>query len=154
MSDDSITDAGPEAADTPDTDPATAAGNEASSSAGDQPGTDAVQVNSQILDAVRQTRSAVRIDSGDTSKVVDAGVGYQKASQAAALAVQDATDYLRNVMTIASTAEGMALKLMLETKDPFYSTVLTEAQSAVSAAAANLEVVGKSATAVATSFPR
>lgn len=154
MSDDSISDAGPEATDTSATDPAEAGGSAASPAAGDAPGTDAVQVNSQILDAVRQTRSAVRIDSGDTSKVVDAGVGYQKASQAAALAVQDATDYLRNVMTIASTAEGMALKLMLETKDPFYSTVLTEAQSAVSAAAANLEAVGKSATAVATSFPR
>lgn len=115
---------------------------------------DLVRVNSQILDAVRQTRNAVRIDAGDTSKVLDAGVGYQKASQAAALAVQDATDYLRNVMTIASTAEGMALKLMIETKDPFYSTVLTEAQTAVSSAAANLEAVGKSATAVATSFPR
>jgi hypothetical protein len=126
----------------------------AAESDAEAPAADLVQVNAQIIDALRQTRNAVRIDAGDTSKVVDAGVGYQKASQAAAFAVQDAADYLRNVMTIASTAEGMALKLMIETKNPFYSTVLTAAQGAVSSAAANLEAVGKSATAVATTFPR
>jgi hypothetical protein len=118
------------------------------------PANDPVQVNSQIVDAVRQTRNAVRIDAGDTSKVLDAGVGYQKASQAAAFAVQDATDYLRNIMTIASTAQGMALKLLIETKDMFYVEVLTNAQSAVSMAATNLENVGTSATSVATKFPR
>lgn len=117
-------------------------------------GTDAVQVNSQIVDAVRQTRSAVRIDANDASRVVDAGISYQKASQAAALAVQDAADYLRNVMTIASTAEGMALKLLIETKNEFYAEVLAKAQNAVSAAADNLKAVGKSATEVATNFPR
>lgn len=118
------------------------------------PASDAVQVNSQIVDAVRQTRNAVRIDAGDTSKVIDAGVGYQKADQAAAFAVQDATDYLRNIMTIAATAQGMALKLLIETKDVFYIQVLDNAQLAVNKAATNLENVGAIATAVATEFPR
>jgi coenzyme F420-reducing hydrogenase alpha subunit len=85
---------------------------------------------------------------------VDPGIAYQKAAQAAAFAVQDAADYLRNIMTIASTAQGVALKLFLETKDPFYEQVIQQAQSAVSSAANNLEAVGKSATSVATDFPR
>ncbi|BBL74898.1 hypothetical protein [Methylomagnum ishizawai] len=119
------------------------------------PPSGAVLVNSQIVDAVRQTRNAVRIDQGDTSKVVDPGISYQKASQAAAFAVQDATDYLRNIMTISATAQGMALKLYLETKlsDP-YLDVIAQAQKMVANAAANLEAVGKSAITVAKEFPR
>ncbi|PPK72434.1 hypothetical protein B0F88_104229 [Methylobacter tundripaludum] len=113
-----------------------------------------VLVNSQIVDAVKQTRDAVRIGSSDTSKVIDSGIAYQKASQAAAFAVQDATDYLRNIMAISSTAQGMALKLLLETKDPSYSQILTQAQTAVTMAATNLETVGMSAISVATDFPR
>lgn len=116
--------------------------------------TNQVLVNSQIVDAVKQTRDAVRIGSSDTSKVIDSGIAYQKASQAAAFAVQDATDYLRNIMAISSTAQGMALKLFLETKDPLYSQVLTQAQTAVTMAATNLETVGMSAISVATDFPR
>ena len=118
------------------------------------PAADLVQVNSQIIDAVQQTRSAMRVAGGDSSMTLDSGISYQKASQAAALAVQDATDYLRNVMTIASTAEGMALKLLIETKNPFYTQVLEAAQDAVSKAAQNLETVGASAIQVATTFPR
>jgi hypothetical protein len=118
-------------------------------------GSGMVKVNSQIVDAVRQTRNAVRIDASDTSKVVDPGIAYQKASQAAAFAVQDATDYLRNIMTIASTAQGMALKMYLETQVPTpWADIITEAQKAVTAAAENLEKVGQSATSVATNFPR
>lgn len=115
-----------------------------------------VTVNSQIVDAVQQTRNAVRIAADDTSKVLDAGIGYQKASQAAAFAVQDATDYLRNVMTIASTTEGIVMKLMIEHKEEaaLYLPILTAAQGAVSAAAAALTAVGTAATGVATNFPR
>ncbi len=114
-----------------------------------------VQVNSQIVDAVRQTRNAVRIDASDTSKVVDAGVAYQKASQAVAFAVQDATDYLRNIMTIASTAQGMALKMALEQQSPTpWSEIIALAQGAVTAAANNLKTVGDQAVAVAKEFPR
>lgn len=111
-------------------------------------------VNAQIVDAVKQTRDAVHIGPDDKAKVVDSGVAYQKASQAAAFAVQDATDYLRNIMAISSTAQGMALKLFLETKDPTYVQIITQAQAAVTMAASNLETVGVSAISVATDFPR
>ncbi len=113
-----------------------------------------LQVNSQIVDAVRQTRNAMRIDAGDMSRILDAGINYNKAGQAAAIAVQDAADYLRNVMTITSTAQGMALKLLLETKDPLYGQVLEKAIESTSKAVANFEAVGKSAASVASSFPR
>lgn len=128
----------------------------ATASAPDADATDLVKVNTQIVDAVQQTRNAVRISADDTSKVLDAGIGYQKASQAAAFAVQDATDYLRNVMTIASTTEGIVLKLMIEHKEEAaqYLPILTAAQGAVSAAAAALTAVGTAATGVASHFPR
>lgn len=117
-------------------------------------GNDKRLVNTQIVDAVKKTRDAVHINPDDKAKVVDSGVAYQKASQAAAFAVQDATDYLRNIMAISSTAQGMALKLFLETKDPSYVQIITQAQSAVTMAASNLETVGLSAISVATDFPR
>ncbi|HEX8989194.1 MAG TPA: hypothetical protein VF816_14645 [Rhodocyclaceae bacterium] len=109
-----------------------------------------------LVEAVQQTRSALRVAASDTSKALDAGIGYQKASQAAAFAVQDATDFLRNVMTMAATAEGVALKLMIEHKEEaaMYTPILTAAQQAVAAAAENLKTVGTAATSVATGFPR
>ncbi|MGZ8157850.1 MAG: hypothetical protein ACXWT1_09825 [Methylobacter sp.] len=128
-------------------DPTAESGNSANNS-------NQVLVNSQIVDAVKQTRDAVRIGENDKSKVVDSGIAYQKASQAAAFAVQDATDYLRNIMAISSTAQGMALKLFLETQDPLYVPIIEQAQKAVTEAAGNLETVGVSAISVATDFPR
>jgi hypothetical protein len=40
-------------------------------------------------------------------------IAYDKAAQAAALGVQDATDYERNVLSISSAAQGKALAMIL-----------------------------------------
>ncbi len=106
-------------------------------------------VNPQILSAVSSTNTSVLGASKETGQ----GVAYQKVSQAAAFAVQDATDYMRNVMTVALTAQGIALKLMIETKDPSYVPVLTAAQEAVTAAQTAFGAIGASAGQVVTNFP-
>lgn len=106
-------------------------------------------VNPQILSAVSSTNSSVL----GASKETGAGVAYQKASQAAAFAVQDATDYLRNVMTVALTAQGIALKLMIEKKDPSYAPVLAAAHEAVTMAQAAFGAIGTTAGQVVSSFP-
>jgi hydrogenase/urease accessory protein HupE len=70
--------------------------------------------------------------------------------QAAAMAIQDATSYLRNVETIAAVAMGVALAG--GEQDP--SKALAAARSAVAAALKNLEDVSTAAAKVLKEFPR
>lgn len=106
-------------------------------------------VNPQILSAVASTNKSVLGASKETGQ----GVAYQKVSQAAAFAVQDATDYMRNVMTVALTAQGIALKLMIEKKDPSYAPVLAAAQEAVTMANTAFGAIGATAGQVVANFP-
>lgn len=77
-------------------------------------------VNQQILDAVQASTEYAfglnnELQKKDGTKRLSAGVAiaYDKAAQAAALGVQDATDYERNVLSIASAAQGKALAMIL-----------------------------------------
>lgn len=108
-------------------------------------------VNSVILDAVTQSNGAVLGASGKGGSAI----AYQKVAQAAAFAVQDSTDYLRNVMAMASAATGVALKKMVENPAtaPQYTPILTAAQGAVTAAQENFANVGAAAGKVVSSFP-
>lgn len=90
----------------------------------------------------------------DLAQQEGASIALQKVAQAAAFAVQDSTDYLRNVQTISTAAQGVALTLMLETKNPFYATVLAAAQEAVTVAQANFAAVGEAASTVVSDFAK
>ncbi|MEG3620291.1 hypothetical protein V5T82_17640 [Magnetovibrio sp. PR-2] len=108
-------------------------------------------VNPQILDAVSQTTSAVM----GTAANQGAATAYQKVAQATAFAVQDATDYSRNISNIAMTAQGVIVTKMLEDQSniPIYTPVLATLQEMVTAAATNLATVGTTAGDIATSYP-
>lgn len=108
-------------------------------------------VNAQILDAVNQSTAAVM----DTAATQGAATAYQKVAQAAAFAVQDATDYSRNVENIAMTAQGVIVAKMLEDQSsiPIYTPVLATLQEMVIAASTNLATVGTTASTIATEFP-
>lgn len=108
-------------------------------------------VNAQILDAVNQTTSIV-MDSAVNQGTAKA---YQKVAQATSFAIQDATDYSRNIENIAMTAQGIIIAKMIEDEStiPVYSLVLVTLQEMVAAASANLAAVGASATAVTSGFP-
>jgi len=78
-------------------------------------------VNAQIVDAVRKSTGFVygleQVGTASAAGVQQFNAGtsiaYEKAAQAAALAVQDATDYQRNVMSVSAVAQGKALAMML-----------------------------------------
>lgn len=78
-------------------------------------------VNAQIVDAVRKSTGFVYgLEPLDTTSAAgiqqfNAGtaIAYEKAAQAAALAMQDAADYQRNVMSVSAVAQGKALAMML-----------------------------------------
>jgi hypothetical protein len=116
-------------------------------------------VNGQILDAVKQTNRYVYAEDGNhpatgIGTVYANTIAYPKVSQAAAFAVQDATDYLRNIMTMSATAQGVIFKLMVEHKEeaPMYFPILQQVQASVTAAQENLKAVGTSAAAVTKAF--
>lgn len=109
---------------------------------------DLTALNQQIVAAVDFTADKVlkvAVQEGQS-------IAFQKVAQAAAFAVQDATDYLRNIQTIATAAQGVALSLMIEKEDPFYIQVMTTAQEAVTAAQTNFAAVGTAAAGVVKEF--
>lgn len=108
-------------------------------------------VNAQILDAVKQSTAAVMGSAANQG----AATAYQKVAQAAAFAVQDATDYSRNIENITMTAQGVIVAKMLEDQSniPIYTPVLATLQEMVVAASTNLATVGATATEIATEFP-
>lgn len=108
-------------------------------------------VNPQVLDAV--TRSNQFVLGSATAE--GRGVAYQKVVQATAFAIQDATDYMRNIMAISTAAQGIALQKMVENPAtaPAYEPILLSAQAAVLAAQQNFSSIGTAATAVAKEFP-
>ena len=108
-------------------------------------------VNAQILDAVNQSTTTVLGSAASAG----AATAYQKVAQATAFAVQDATDYSRNVENIAMTAQGVIVAKMLEDQSniPIYTPVLATLQEMVVAASTNLATVGTTAAEIASAYP-
>jgi len=91
---------------------------------------------------------------GNSARVAGAGKAFQSVSQSSALAVQDATDNLRNVNTMATTAMGVALSQMLATGDvETYSNIIEEANKMVQGGANNYVTIGSSAGSMLGNFP-
>lgn len=106
----------------------------------------------QVLDAVRNTYAAV-----STPEIVlqsGAGKAFQFVAQAAAMAVQDATDNLRNVSTISTTAIGMAMAQLMSTGDAqTWGPVIEAAQGLVKSSADDFQRIGENAAKVLRNFP-
>ncbi len=108
-------------------------------------------VSSQQLDAVRQVQGASMVPG--VVQATGAGKGYQSVAQSAAIAVQDGTDYLRNLRLITTTAIGVATAQMVATNNPDYASVITEAQAAVASGTKQLGKIGKSAAKLLKDYP-
>ncbi|WP_367990650.1 hypothetical protein AB2S62_18425 [Vibrio sp. NTOU-M3] len=67
----------------------------------------------------------------------------QSVAQSTAVALADATDNLRNLNTLSTTAIGTALSQLLETGDPKYINIIEQAQKVVTNGAENFGVVGE-----------
>lgn len=67
----------------------------------------------------------------------------QSIAQSTALALADATDNLRNLNTISTTAIGTALSQMLETGDLRYVEMIGHAQNIIAQGADNFGAVGE-----------
>ena len=112
---------------------------------------DPTKVNAQIIDVINQ----VQLVTMSPQVVLTSGAGkaYQSVAQSTAIAVQDATDALRNISTIATTAMGVAMAQLLATGDPKYANALDKAQELVQGATEDYAKIGSAAAAVLKGFP-
>lgn len=106
-------------------------------------------LNPQIVQAVGTTNHAVLNGAIPGAN----GVAYQKVAQAAAYAVQDSTDYMRNIMSMASATTGVAMQKMLaENKPSPYDEIIAAATKAVTDAQKTFTSVGEAASSVVKDF--
>lgn len=102
--------------------------------------------------------SLTYLDTTITPEVITtegAGKAYQSVAQSTAIAIQDATDNLRNINTIGATVLGVAMAKALE--DPAtaeqYQPIITMAESMVASAAGNFLTIGQNAAQVLEGYP-
>ncbi|QHB71476.1 hypothetical protein [Stenotrophomonas sp. 364] len=112
---------------------------------------DPSNVNAQVIDVINQVQIATM--SPQVVLTSGAGKAYQSVAQSTAIAVQDATDALRNVSTIATTAAGVAMAQYLATGDDKYAKVLTQAQTMMQGATEDFTRIGTAAASVLKGFP-
>ncbi len=113
---------------------------------------DLTKVNPQVMNAVEAAQQATL--TGDVIQHSGAGKAYQSVSQSTAIAVQDATDQLRNFGTIGATAIGVAMAQMLATGDvKKYSPIIEQANTMMQNSAANFKTIGDNAGTVLKNFP-
>ncbi|MBX7078564.1 MAG: hypothetical protein K1X88_05185 [Nannocystaceae bacterium] len=81
------------------------------------------------------------------------GMAVQSIAQSMAIAIQDATDMLRNVSTIATTAMGVAAAKWIETPEMvLYKQIIDTAQGMIQTAAADFLTIGTNAASVLAGF--
>lgn len=111
---------------------------------------DPAEVNHQVIDVINQAQLAtmgpqVVLTSG-------AGKAYQSVAQSTAIAIQDATDALRNISTIATTAAGVVIAQMLVGDDQ-NSPMLAKLQDIMTNATADYTAIGAAAAQILNEYP-
>ncbi len=109
-------------------------------------------INPQVRHSITTGQQAALTPNVATA--AGAGKAYQSVAQSAALAIQDATDNLRSLETVANTAIGVALgKYLKDPTNTTYPTVIKNAQGMVTQGATQLANAGKAAKKILGNFP-
>lgn len=110
------------------------------------------QMNVQLLDTLSSVRGAVA--TPEMTWETGSGKAFNFVAQAAAMAVQDATDNLRNVSTMSTTAIGVAMTQLISSGDyDTWQPVVSIAQGLVKSCADDFQNIGLTAARVLQSFP-
>lgn len=107
-------------------------------------------IDAAILDAIEKTQQATMAPQALLSG--GAGRAYQVVAASAAIAVQDATDMLRNVSTVSTTAIGVAMAQMLE-GDAGAREALAAAQATLDTAVRSYAAICEAAATALKGFP-
>jgi len=109
-------------------------------------------LNIQLLDSMKQVRTAVTYP--DVTFDTGSGKAFNFVAQAAAMAVQDATDNLRNISTMSTTAIGVAMTQLVSSGDiQTWGPVVQVAQTLVRNCAVDFQTIGTQAAEVLRTFP-
>jgi hypothetical protein len=111
---------------------------------------DSAVVNPKVIDIINQAQLATM----DPQVVLTSGAGkaYQSVAQSTAIAIQDATDALRNISTIATTATGVVVAQLLIGDDK-NAALLAQLQSIMTNATSDYAAIGAAAAKVLQEFP-
>ena len=108
---------------------------------------------------LNQTKESILINtrtnlSRDVVKAEGAGKAYQSVAQSMAIAVQDTTEYLRNITTLSSTAIAVCTQLMIQERkvDP-YGDIIAKSQETLNDTVQIFERVGASSAKILKEFP-
>ena len=107
-------------------------------------------VDEAIIDALNQSQSATL--NPDVLLTSGAGRAYQVVATSAAIAIQDATDMLRNISTVSTTAIGVAMAQLIE-GDADAREALEAAQRALDNAAKTYATICEAAARSLKDFP-
>jgi hypothetical protein len=109
-------------------------------------------VNHQVIDAIQKVRTSV--STPEAVWETGSGKAFNYVAQATAMAIQDATDNLRNVSTMSTTAIGVAMTQLMSSGDTTtWSDVIKLAQGLVKSSAEDFEKIGTTAAGVMRQFP-
>lgn len=113
-----------------------------------------MSVNPAILQAVRKANLATTGSASPTPAKQSQGMAVQSVAQSMAIAVQDATDLLRNVSTIETTAIGVATsKWISEPANLLYKPIIDQSMQVMQETAKVFSTIGNSAGAIVGNFP-
>ena len=112
---------------------------------------DPTQVNPQVASTLQTIGQSVL--APNVIKAEGAGKAYQSVAQSMAIAIQDATDNLRNVSTMTSTAMGVAIAQLLATGESKYAEVIAQAQVVNQDALQSFNTIGSDASTILQNFP-
>jgi hypothetical protein len=107
-------------------------------------------VNPKVLDIITQAQAATILNP-EVVTTSGNGKAYQSVAQSAAIAIQDATDALRNISTISSTAAGVAIAQALADKPN--PQAMQEIQQMMTSAIADYSAIAGAVVAMLNEFP-
>lgn len=90
----------------------------------------------------------------DIVKKIGSGMAYQSVAQSMAIAVQDATDHLRDVETIVSTALGVAAAKYVATGENKWFIVMQNLLKLVGTSAGNFKTIGDDSAEILKEFSK
>ena len=104
--------------------------------------------------ATADSAAAVFVDDpAAAARASGSAKAYQAVAQATALAIQDATDTLRNMSTVSTVAVGTAMSNYIATGDQRWVDAVHQAQRIADQAASTFMTVGTNAKSVLEGFP-
>lgn len=113
---------------------------------------DITLVNPQLLETMNSVRFAV--NSPEVAVETGSNKAFNFVAQAAAMAIQDATDNLRNLSTVSTTAIGVAMTQLVSSGDIHtWAPIVNLAQGLVTSSANDLTNIGNQVSDMLRKFP-